>query len=86
MLKFYTPVDLNVILFENRVFCICNHVKMKSFWGTVGPNSVHLCPYEERRGDTYKVYKEGECHVTDNKGRDWIYVATSQEIPRIASY
>lgn len=64
MLKFYTPVHVNVILFENRVFCRCNHVKMKSFWGTVGPNSVHLCLYEERRRDIYKVYKEGECHVT----------------------
>ena len=56
----YTLVHMNAILFENRVFCRCNYIKIRSFWDRVNPNPTYWHPYKNRRKDIGK----GQCHMT----------------------
>ena len=55
-----TLVHMNAILFENRVFCRCNYIKIRSFWDRVNPNPTYWHPYKNRRKDIGK----GQCHMT----------------------
>lgn len=63
-LKLHAPVHINVILFEIRVFCRCNHVTMRSSWVRVELNPIYWCPYEKRRD----LCKEGWYHATTEEG------------------
>lgn len=40
-----------------------------------------LCPYKKRKRDMHTL--EGECHVADDRGRDWNGAASSQGTTRI---
>lgn len=67
----------------NRIFARGNQVKMRLLdWGE--PLIQYWCPYKKK--DIWGYRETQGRRSCDDRGRNWSYVATGQEMPRIASH
>ena len=68
---------VNMTFFGNKSLCQCNHIKMMSYWISVGPKLNDGCPYKK----VLQRRRHAGRPSCEDRGRDWSDIAASQGLP-----
>ena len=68
---------VNMTLFGKESLCQCNHIKMMSYWISVGPKPNVWYPYKK----VLQRCRHAGRPSCEDRGRDWSDIAASQRLP-----